>query len=657
MNSNQTESSTGITTSLKDRKLGEILMDEGLVSESQLQEVYLNQASDEAYLPIGQLLVNHKIITQKQLNYILDRYWKRARLGDIMVRSGVITKELLKVALEGQKKTGLRLGEQLVKQNLISEKKMRQILCSQLNIPFVNLENITIDPSLAKLINRNFSQRNQIVPIARIGDTLTLVMDDPTSFGLVEELESMTGLTINVVTSTRAAIRDVFERLYEAKRFFDEQVGIEVVEEGVLDAADTFNPLESLELQRADSIVSQLISMGLSYGASDIHLESLDRQIVIRFRVDGVLKEPYLGSLQNELNRNQHEIVSRIKIIGKMDITERRRPQDGSFRARVKKDGENIKVDFRISIVPGYYGENVVIRILDARNAPTSIDQLNFSTKITEKFHQLLKRNEGVILITGPTGSGKSTTLYGALMTIYRPGIKILTAENPIEYVYENITQCEVNEKIGNTFVNYIRAFLRQDPEVIMVGEIRDSETAQMALRAAQTGHLVLSTLHTNDTFSSILRLFGLDIDPSLIASCLVGVVSQRLVRQICPNCKKEYLPPGELIKEFFTVPPPDMSWYMGQKCSACNYTGYKGRIAVSQLWVPSDNDILLINKGVINDELRISSDQNTIFMVEDAMTLLREGKTNLEELIRTLPYSSIYQFRNLADNPVEDAA
>lgn len=636
----------------QDRKLGEILMEEGLVSEEQLQETYLSQASCESYRPIGQLLIDQKIITKKQLNYVLDRYWKRARLGDILVRSGVITKTLLEEALEGQKKAGLRLGEYLVKKNFISEKKMRQVLCTQLNLPFVNLENLTLDRSLVRLINRNFAQRNNIVPIARIGDTLTLAMDDPTSVGLVEELESMTGLSINVVTSTRAAIREAYERLYEEKKIQFDELGLEMVDDDA-DAVDTFKSTEGLQLQKADMVVSQLISMALKYGASDIHLESLDRHMIARFRIDGVLKEPYMGTLQDDLNRNQLEVISRIKIVGKLDITERRRPQDGSFRARVKKEGETINVDFRISIVPGYYGENVVIRILDTRNAPKSIDELGFSKKISEKFKQLLRRNEGILLITGPTGSGKSTTLYGALMTIYRPGIKILTAENPIEYVYENITQCAVNEKIGNTFANYIRAFLRQDPEVIMVGEIRDTETAQMALRAAQTGHMVLSTLHTNDTLSSIMRLFALGVDTSLIASSLIGVLSQRLVRQLCPKCAQESMPPDDLLKEFFPDAPPDIKWYTGQKCSYCNYTGYRGRVAVSQLWVPSDNDIILINKGIINEDLRKSSDNSTIFMVEDGLRLLQEGKTNLEELIRTLPYSCIFHFRKLVRSGV----
>jgi type IV pilus assembly protein PilB len=330
-----------------------------------------------------------------------------------------------------------------------------------------------------------------------------------------------------------------------------------------------------------------------------------------------------------------------------VDIAERRRPQDGRFHGRFMKDTKEVKIDFRVSVVPGYYGENIVLRILDPRNAPTSIDQLGFSQKFNDGFHQLLKNNTGIFLATGPTGSGKSTTLYGALMTSYRPGIKILTAEDPIEYIYDRITQCQVNSRIGNTFAEFIRAFLRQDPEVIMIGEIRDPETAQMAFRAAQTGHLVLSTLHTNDAISTITRLLELDVEADLIASCLLGVLSQRLVRQICVHCKEEYLPPKGLLKEFFSVPPPNLRWYKGQGCSQCSHTGYNGRVAVGELWTLSEQDSFLLNKQADLDSLRKSSRGNTILMAEDVMEKLQEGKTTLEELLRTLPYSKIYQFRN----------
>lgn len=631
----------------KGQKIGKILVKERLITDSQLREALKIQKGLKTYKPVGQILVDRKLITQKQLNFMLDRHEKRPPLGEILVRAGVITEEQLKIALDQQKETGLRLGEVLIKIKFISEEVMRQALCIQQNIPFINLDNITVDRSLIKIINKKYAQRYQIFPISKVGYTITVAMDDPTDRELVKELEAFSGHNIKVVTAKRSAIHNAFLRLYEDELPKRSDSHLQLSEEEDIEGHEQLKPAESLQLRQADTLVTQIIRKGMESGVTDIHIESMDSQVLIRFRKDGILQEPDLGAFQEELNQHRREIISRIKILGKMDIAEKRRPQDGSFRARIAKDEQNTNIDFRISIVPGYYGENVVIRILDARNAPKSIYQLSYTKKTTETFRQLLERNTGIILITGPTGSGKTTTLCGALMTLYQPGIKILTAEDPIEYVYDNITQCEVNTKLDNTFANYVRAFLRQDPEVIMIGEIRDGETAEMAFRAAQTGHLVLSTLHTNDAISSITRLLGLGVDPNLLTSCLLGVVSQRLVRQICQKCKEEYKPSEELLKEFFNKPPTDIRWFRGQKCSDCSHTGYCGRLAVAELWIPSQNDIILINKGVGIDELRESANQNTSFMGEDAIELLRSGKTNLEELIRTLPYSTIYQFRN----------
>ena len=577
-------------------------------------------------------------------------YQERPLLGEILTRSGALTLDNLQTALDYQETKGIRLGEALVGLNFITEDCMRKSLCMQLNIPYINLENTTIERSLAKLINKNYAWRHQIVPIARIGDILTLAMNDPVNVLLIEELEAATKLTINVVTSVHKDIVDAFYRLYENMESSEVYSNVELIE---LESNESFGKskyLESQQLKKADTLVGQILSIGLDKYASDIHIEAVDHRILIRFRIDGVLQELPLGSLQEELNRLRREIVSRVKILGNLDITERRRPQDGRFQAMARRDGQDFKIDFRISIIPGYYGENVVLRILDNRNAPKSIDHLGFSKKILDRLHSLLKRKTGIILVTGPTGSGKSTTLYGALMELYRPDIKILTAEDPIEYVYDNITQCEINQKIGNTFAAYIRSFLRQDPEVIMVGEIRDQETAEMAFRAAQTGHMVLSTLHTNDAVSSIYRLLDLKVDSNLIASCLSGIVSQRLVRKICPDCKKEYTPSKDLLNEFFDAPPSDIRWFKGQKCSHCNYTGYMGRLAVSELWIPSEEDTILINKGARIDELRESANKSTVFMAEGAIEKLREGRTNLEEMLRTLPYYNINQFRHLGE-------
>jgi len=359
-----------------------------------------------------------------------------------------------------------------------------------------------------------------------------------------------------------------------------------------------------------------------------------------------------MGQLQDACNERVREIISRLKVLGRLDIAERRRPQDGSFRMKVERAGEQTSIDFRISVVPGYYGESVVLRVLDRKSVPKSLEELGFSSQITEKLREMLKRPAGILLITGPTGSGKSSTLYASLMTLYKPQIRIVTAEDPIEYVYEQFSQSEVNERIGNTFASYLRAFLRHDPEVIMVGEVRDEETAEMAFRAAQTGHLLLTTLHTNDALSAVTRLRDLKVDPNLIASSLLGVLAQRLVRAVCPQCKAEYSPAPELLKEFFDTAPPDLKWYKGKGCSHCNFTGYRHRLAIAELWVPNENDVILIAKNASFEELRSSAAHSTVFMAEDAANRLRGGATNLEELIRMLPYSSIYRFRQIARQP-----
>jgi type II secretory ATPase GspE/PulE/Tfp pilus assembly ATPase PilB-like protein len=634
-----------------DPQLGTLMISDGLITDVQLQEALRAQNGLEVYRPVGEILVEQNAISVKQLNLFMDKHHKRARLGEVLLKSGIITREQLEVALTHQKTTGLRLGEMLIKLNYLNEESMRQALCKHLNIPFIDLEKVSIDPCLRKLINKSYAKNNLVIPIAIIGKTITLVMDDPTNTSVVKELRSSTGLTINVVTSTSSQIYQAFSRMYDEEIQNEQEInsGQELISSDESPELGKSKYIEEhQQTKRADEAVRKIINLAVKNRASDIHIESLDNHILIRFRVDGVLQAFNLGAFQDTINKNRKEIISRIKILGKMDIAEKRRPQDGSFRVRVEKNGEIVTIDFRVSIIPVYYGENVVLRILDPRNAPKSVQQLGFSQPITEKLEELLGRTTGILLITGPTGSGKSSTLYGALMTLFRPEIRILTAENPIEYVYENLSQCEVNEKIGNTFANYLRAFLRHDPEVIMLGEIRDQETAEMAFRAAQTGHMLLSTLHTNDAISTVTRLLDLNIEANIITSSLLGVLAQRLLRRVCEHCKEDYLPSEELLKEFFSVPPADVRWMKGKGCPQCNFTGYKGRLAVAELWTPSEDDMALINKHAPFDEIKASAQKSTILMAEDAMEKLRAGKTTLEELIRTLPYSSIEQFCRL---------
>lgn len=631
-------------------RLGELLVCAAMITKSQLQEALEIQQKGARYRWIGQILVERNAITQKQLNLFLDIYRKRPQLGEILVKSKTITRDQLNVALEHQKAAGLPLGEILLKLKHLTEETLRQALSTQLNIPFIDLGRFSIDRSLARLINKTYAKRHHLVPIARLGNTITVAMDDPTDVEVINELQSLTGFTVNVVTATHAQIQRAFSQAYAEQL----REGPQIADRLELITDHPPVPMTKVKYRedhrptkKADDLVRNLINIARAHKASDIHLETVDRRMQARFRIDGVLQALNLGVLDDSINVNRGAIISRIKVLGNLDIAEKRRPQDGSFRVHVIENGHILKIDVRISIIPGYYGENVVLRMLDPRDAPTSPEQLGFSRHVTEKLSALLQRTSGMLLITGPTGSGKSTTLFAALMAVYRPEIKILTAEDPIEYVHEDFTQCEVNDKIGNTFASYLRSFLRHDPEVIMLGEIRDNTTAEMAFRAAQTGHLLLSTLHTNDAISAVTRLIDLGIDPNLVSSSLLGVLAQRLVREICFQCREQYMPSDELLREFFVVPPTHIRWYKGRGCPRCHFTGYRGRVAVAELWIPNENDIILINKGAPFDEIRASSYNSTVFMAEDVKDKLYAGKTTLDELIRTLPYSSVYQFRH----------
>jgi type II secretory ATPase GspE/PulE/Tfp pilus assembly ATPase PilB-like protein len=635
-------------------RLGELLIERRLITPAQLQEALRAQQEAKRYVPLGQVLIDRKLITRRQLHLLLDWTQKRPKLGEVLVRSGAIDADQLELALREQRTLKLPLGQTLIKLAFLDEETMRQALCLQLNVPYIDLDGLKIDPGLIRLVNRSYATRHRVVPLTRVAETLTVAMDDPSDLDVAEELSRSTGCSIRVVTASLQAIENAITRLYSPGE-----------EEPVEAAGFTLRPGEKPsqsigtdyghESRRADGIVRQLLNLGIERECSDIHLESLSsRSLYVRFRIDGVLQEPELGPLQEACNENVLAIISRIKILGKLDIAERRRPQDGSFRLRAERPtGEQVDFDFRISVVPGYYGESVVVRVLDRRRAPQSIDDLGFPAAVADRLRALLKRPSGILLITGPTGSGKSTTLYASLMTLYRPQIRIVTVEDPIEYVYEQFSQSEVNERIGNTFASYLRALLRHDPEVMMVGEIRDEETAEMAFRAAQTGHLLLSTLHTNDAVSAVVRLRDLKIEPTLISASLMGVMSQRLVRTVCPDCRETYTPSGELLREFFDQPPADLTWVRGRGCEQCDFTGYRGRRLLAELWTPSQRDIILINKMAPFEDLRASASESTYSMAESALQLLRAGQTNLEELIRMLPYSSVYRFRELAAQPV----
>ncbi|MCK5681756.1 Flp pilus assembly complex ATPase component TadA [bacterium] len=574
-------------------------------------------------------------------------------LGEILLHDESVDKITLEKVLARQNGSGIRLGELLVKNKLISEGELCHAICKQLDIPFVDLSKIRIDTSLDRIINYNYALRRNIIPIAKTETTLTLAMLDPTDQLVVDELEFFTKLKINKVTLLGSDLKGALQRLY-GKSEFDQDIyddttlEIESCEQEQLHPEREFDEEDA---KRIDKVVQRVLTMGMQKNSSDIHFESLEKGMEIRFRIDGILQQLDLGSMQRVVDSYACEVISRIKILGSLDIAERRLPQDGSFRSVVRREGYDSKVDFRVSVIPSCHGENIVIRILDKHKAPKTIGDLDFSQPLHDKMKELLKNNSGIILVTGPTGSGKSTTLYTSLLETYEPGKKILTAEDPIEYVYDEFMQCEVKEKIGLSFAKYIRSFLRHDPEIILIGEIRDQETAEMAVRASQTGHLVLSSLHTTDAVSSVNRLKGLGVSPDMIAGSLLGVLSQRLVRKNCTNCKEAYQP-GEN-HEIMGCLPESSTCYRGVGCEQCDYTGYLGRMPLAELWVPSSEDLSLILSGKNHDQLVRSSSKNTFSMVDEALCKLKEGSTTIEELLRVVPHAMFKQYfdRKTIDN------
>ncbi|HEX6210770.1 MAG TPA: ATPase, T2SS/T4P/T4SS family [Methylomirabilota bacterium] len=628
-------------------RLGELLLAEGLVTPAQLEEALRVQGAPDGYAPLGHILLAQKIVTRDQLLSVLGRHRRSSKLGDILLKSREINRTQLEAALAEQRRTKQPLGEVLLRLGFVSEERLRMALCRQLHIRFFNLDTIILDPTLRNLVSEKFAVKHRTVPVSRVGNLLIVAMDDPTQACLLDDLESSTGLKIEVITSTSDHITRALERLYRTEVTPNLAAGATVDVIGKDADNDMYDSSPTRRVDSADEIVRKLLRVAIDRGASDIHLETISTRLQVRFRIDGMLQHFNLGSLGDDLGRQRAEVLSRIKILATLDIAERRRPQDGSFRARVETEGRVVPMDFRVSVIPSYYGENAVIRILDPRGAPDSVATLRMATPVTERLQQLLRSSAGTILVTGPTGSGKSTTLFAIMKSVYRPEIKIVTAEDPIEYVCPQFCQHEVDERVGNTFASYTRSFLRHDPEVIMLGEIRDSETAKLAFRAAQTGHLVLSTLHTNDALGAVARLHDLGVENTVSTSSLLGVLAQRLVREICWNCKEEYTPADGVLEGAFDFVPKDVRWYRGAGCAKCHQTGYKRRTAIAELWTPDVEDVQLINQNAPADVILAAARKNTYSMATDALAKLREGRTTLDELLRVLPLSALRELRS----------
>jgi len=498
--------------------------------------------------------------------------------------------------------------------------------------PTVNLEQIELDPELTQLIPYHIAKRHQVLPLFKQDRELTLAMKDPTQLSLLNDIEFLTGLQIVPVLAAEEALSVAIEKHYteELGNDFDDIMDSMDFQGAVQldEREDEVDDIGKLKDAAAGTpvvkLANVLLSEAIKRGASDIHLECYEKQFRIRLRIDGVLQP-----LMNPPKALQNPLISRFKIMSRLNIAERRLPQDG--RMKVKFQGREI--DFRVSTLPGLFGEKVVMRLLDKSNVNLNIEKIGFNDWELQEFLKSIKQPWGMILVTGPTGSGKSTTLYSALQAIHSDGINVMTAEDPVEYNIKGINQFQTHEKIGLTFASILRSFLRQDPDVIMVGEIRDEETAQIAVKAALTGHLVFSTLHTNDAPSTITRLADMGIERYLISSSVILVMSQRLVRRICPKCKiKDDTNPHQ--KEALGL--QDVTIYRGKGCPECNDSGYKGRAAIFEIMPVRGKLIDMITHGAPTEELsKEAAKLGMSTLRESALSKVREGMTTLEEVTR----------------------
>lgn len=552
---------------------------------------------------------------------------KKKKIGDLLIDTGLITHDQLNEALETQKINGGKLGNILIDNNYVTESQVMEVLEFQLGIPFIDLNTVTIPGDVLRLIPYPLIRRHNVVPIKLEMNMLYVAMEDPLNFIAIEDLRMATNYEIVPVISFRTAINGAINKLYGNETA--DQAILEFKKESDLSASTSAGSMDisSYEVDSAPIVrlVYSTLELAVSQNASDIHIEPMENEVRVRFRIDGRLRA------SKSIPKEAHAAVStRIKILSGLDIAERRVPQDGRFDFKMKDKVLNI----RVSVLPTAHGEKVVMRILDKTNFLIPKEKLGFTKSNLVLFDQLLQNPNGIILITGPTGSGKSTTLYTMLSELNQISDNITTVEDPIEYQIDGLNQVQVNTKAGLNFASALRSFLRQDPDIIMVGEIRDSETVDVAIRAAITGHLVLSTLHTNDAVASISRLIDMGIAPYMIAVSLMGVISQRLVRRLCTACAKPYDPPEHEIK-YLGLPEGEYHFHKPVGCAFCNQTGYKGRIAVHEiLVVTKELRDMIANNATVNEmkEFAIEHEMSTLKM--ECIRLVRQGVTSFNEVM-----------------------
>ncbi|APH04219.1 GspE/PulE family protein [Bacillus weihaiensis] len=544
----------------------------------------------------------------------------RKRLGDLLVDAGLLTEEQLSIALK-EKQKGQKLGDALLERGYITEQQLIEVLEFQLGIPHVSLYRFPFDQKLVKLVPKEMAKRNLLIPIKIDGDRLFVAMADPMDFYAIDDLRLATGFQIETAIASKDDILRAINKYYE----IDDSMS------DIMNELTAQNDVEEEKITSEDSpivrLVNQMLQNAVQQKASDIHIDPQETKVLIRLRVDGVLK--------NERTFPKHMqsvLTARLKIMANLDITEHRVPQDG----RIKMHIDFHPIDLRVSTLPTVYGEKIVMRILDLGSTLNDLNKLGFNSLNQKRFMNLIENPTGIVLITGPTGSGKSSTLYAALNHLNSEAVNIITIEDPVEYQLEGINQIQVNSNVGMTFAKGLRSILRQDPNIIMVGEIRDRETADIAVRASLTGHLVLSTLHTNDSLGTITRLMDMGVEPFLVASSLTGVVAQRLVRKVCRDCATEQ-PPTKREMEIFAKRGLSIDKIIrGRGCGTCNMTGYKGRLAIHELLVLNDEmKRVIMNNESLSKLRELATKNKTIFLIDDGLLKVKQGLTTTEEILR----------------------
>ncbi|HEX8459691.1 MAG TPA: type IV-A pilus assembly ATPase PilB [Pyrinomonadaceae bacterium] len=596
-----------------------------------------------------------------------------AKLGEILVRENILTPQQLREALDYQREHGGRLGFNLVKLGLVSDDMVTAVLSRQYGVPSVNLDLFDVDASVIRLIPREVADKYSVLPLSRVGATLTLAMVDPTNVFAMDDIKFMTGLNIEPVVVSEAGVQEAIEQYYGATREIELASMVEATLAGsngnghgngngggfamaadtvslaqldfdqeasedveVIDEDDEID-VSSLARMSEDAPVVRLVNVllvdALQRGASDIHIEPYEKEMRIRFRIDGVLYDVMHPPL-----RLRDALISRIKIMSKLDISEKRLPQDGRIKIKLRADGRSRELDFRVSTLPTLFGEKVVMRLLDKEKLMLDMTKLGFEPESLVKFKRNIERPYGMVLVTGPTGSGKTNTLYSALQSLNTTETNIMTAEDPVEFNLVGINQVQMKEQIGLNFAAALRSFLRQDPNIVLVGEIRDFETAEIAIKAALTGHLVLSTLHTNDAPSTISRLMNMGIEPFLVATSVNLIQAQRLIRRICTECKEVNPTPAEALVEIGFTPEEarEVKIYKGKGCMKCNNTGYKGRVGLYEVMEITDDVRELILIGASALELRKRAIENGMLTLRmSGLVKIKNGVTTIEEVVR----------------------